>query len=122
MANRKTNQFSIATGISGLSFAVGLLQYNVPFQVYEATSQLTDFRTGICFDPNGLKAMDLMSPAMLAQFKRLATKNSCLGEEDTFINFRQGQGEQQGELIASVKSYDQAKTGMSSVHHGQFLA
>lgn len=91
----------------------------IPVQVYEASRAHAEVGAGICFGPNSIRAMSLIDPAIKVLFDRLATKNDDLEEEATFIDFRSGFGNL--EIIAKIKTADERKTGLSSVHRAEFL-
>jgi len=123
MTTATTRHHSIAIvggGICGLILAIGLLRREIPFHIFEASSQLSEIGAGIALNQNGISALSKISPELLVTFNHMVTKNADLEEEDVWINFHRG--DDTGELIASVKSTGEPKTGMSSVHRGQFLA
>lgn len=110
----------IGGGICGMIFATGLSRRGIPFHIFEASPTPSEIGAGIALNQNGISALSKISPDLLETFNRLVTKNADPKEEDIWINFRRG--DDTGELIASVRSSDDNKTGMSSVHRGQFLA
>lgn len=114
--------FSIAIvggGIGGIALAAGLLHRGIPVQVYEAARAHAEIGAGIAFGPNSVRAMTLIDPAIKIIFDRLATKNEALEEKETWINFRSGFGDLKE--IAKIRTTDEAKTGLSSVHRAHFL-
>ena len=120
--DQKQKSFEIAIvggGIGGIALAIGLIHRNIPVQVYEAARAHAEIGAGIAFGPNSVRAMSLIDPALKTIFNRLATKNADPEEEETWINFRRGFGNL--EEIAKVRTSDDEKTGLSSLHRAHFL-
>jgi salicylate hydroxylase len=118
----KIYQESIAIvggGIGGVALAVGLRRRGIPAHVFEAVEDFTELGAGIALGPNAIAALKLLDPEAGNVFDQLATKNAFGDEEGTWINFRSGMG--QPSLIAKVKTKDERKTGLSSVHRARFL-
>ena len=114
--------FSIAIvggGIGGIALAAGLLHRGIPVQIYEAAQGHAEIGAGIAFGPNSVRAMTLINPAIKTIFNRLATKNELFEEKETWINFRSGFGDMRE--IVKIRTTDQEKTGLSSVHRAHFL-
>jgi hypothetical protein len=109
----------VGGGIGGLALAIGLRHQGISVQIYEAASAFAEIGAGIAFGPNAISAMTLIDPAIREAFRRLATKNGFEEETETWINFRCGLGEPT--MIAKVRTGDQEKTGLSSVHRARFL-
>lgn len=132
----------VGGGIGGIALTIGLLRYvssehyqrlpgsryidsltmdsrGIDVQVYEARGAHAEVGAGICFGPNSIRAMALIDPAIRILFDGLATKNGTPGEEEMFIQFRSGFGDL--EEIVKIKTADERKTGLSSVHRAEFL-
>lgn len=75
-AKKPFNIAIIGGGISGLTLAIGLLQYNVPITIYEAASQFGEIGAGVAFGPNASLAMKLLSPKLEAAFNKCKTANT----------------------------------------------
>lgn len=109
----------VGGGIGGIALAIGLLHRGIKFQVYEAARAHAEIGAGIAFGPNSIRAMQVINPTMKTIFDRLATKNETPEEEETWINFRNGFDNL--DEIAKVRTTDERKTGLSSVHRANFL-
>lgn len=109
----------VGCGIGGVALAIGLFHRGVHFQIYEAGGAHAEIGAGIALGPNAIQAMGLINPALKAIFDRLATKNEAPEEEETWFNIRNGF--ENLDEIAKVKTTDERKTGMSSVHRAHFL-
>jgi 2-polyprenyl-6-methoxyphenol hydroxylase-like FAD-dependent oxidoreductase len=70
----------IGGGITGLALAIGLLQRNVKFTIYERTRTFREIGAGIGFTPNAERAMAALNPALHAAFRKVAAQN----DEDNF--------------------------------------
>ena len=84
----KESQFNVAIiggGIVGLSLALGLLQHNIEFKVYERASHFGEIGAGIGFTPNAERAMKQLDPRLLDAFRKVAAKNS-----EDFFNYMDG--------------------------------
>ncbi|CAA9962013.1 Mannitol 1-phosphate dehydrogenase [Pyrenophora teres f. maculata] len=78
MAASPTKPYSLAIiggGISGLSLAIALLQYNIPFTLYESAPRFGEIGAGVSFGPNAGLAMRLVSPAIFNAFEKCKTEN-----------------------------------------------
>ncbi|RMZ70632.1 mannitol 1-phosphate dehydrogenase [Pyrenophora seminiperda CCB06] len=78
MAPSPTKPYSLAIiggGISGLTLAITLLQYNVPFTIYESAPHFGEIGAGVALGPNAGQAMKLMSPAIFQAFLKCKTEN-----------------------------------------------
>lgn len=102
-----------------MTLAVGLLHRGIKVHVFEAAEDFTELGAGIALGPNAISALELLDPAAARVFDSLVTKNAFSEEEDTWIKFRTGMGEPS--VIAAVKTKDERKTGISSVHRAKFL-
>lgn len=109
----------VGGGIGGLAFAIGLLHRGIAVQVYESARAFTEIGAGIAIGPNGVRCLDLISPALKTAFDSLVTKNMGENEEATWINFRCGMGEPK--LVAKVHTINSGKTGLGGVHRAQIL-
>jgi 2-polyprenyl-6-methoxyphenol hydroxylase-like FAD-dependent oxidoreductase len=70
----------IGGGITGLALAIGLLQRNIKFTVYERAHTFREIGAGIGFTPNAERAMTALNPALHAAFRKVAAQN----DEDYF--------------------------------------
>jgi len=70
----------IGGGITGLALAIGLLQRNIKFTIYERAHSFREIGAGIGFTPNAEKAMTALNPALHAAFRKVAAQN----DEDYF--------------------------------------
>ncbi|XPS95368.1 hypothetical protein M3J09_004659 [Ascochyta lentis] len=70
----------IGGGITGLALAIGLLQRNIKFRIYERAHTFREIGAGIAFTPNAERAMTALNPALHAAFRKVASQN----EEDYF--------------------------------------
>ena len=109
----------VGGGIGGISLAIGLLRRGVPCQIYEAAPAFAEIGAGLGLGPNSVRSMKLIDPAIKAAYDKVKTKNLWKEEEETWINFRTGIGEPK--MVAKVRTTDEDKTGLSSVHRAHFL-
>lgn len=70
----------IGGGIVGLALAVGLLQRNIKFTIYERAQSFREIGAGIGFTPNAERAMVALNPSVHAAFRKVAAQN----DEDYF--------------------------------------
>jgi 2-polyprenyl-6-methoxyphenol hydroxylase-like FAD-dependent oxidoreductase len=70
----------IGGGITGLVLAVGLLQRNIKFTIYERAHAFREIGAGIGFTPNAERAMTALNPAIHAAFRKVGAQN----DEDYF--------------------------------------
>lgn len=70
----------IGGGITGLALAIGLLQRNIKFTIYERAHTFREIGAGIGFTPNAERAMTALNPALHAAFRKVAAQN----DEDYF--------------------------------------
>lgn len=70
----------IGGGITGLALAIGLLQRNIDFTIYERAKAFREIGAGIAFTPNAERAMKLLNPAIHAAYRKVAVQN----DEDYF--------------------------------------
>jgi len=78
----------VGGGISGLTLAIALLQYNVPITIYEAARHFREIGAGVGFGPNAGRAMELMSPKIFNAFMKCKTGNKA--GQDTWFTIRVG--------------------------------
>lgn len=70
----------IGGGITGLVLAIGLLQRNIKFTIYERAPEFREIGAGIGFTPNAERAMTALNPALHNAFRKVAAQN----DEDYF--------------------------------------
>ena len=118
--NRKGFNIAIVGGgIGGLCLAIGLTRRNIPVHIYEQAPAFAEIGAGIGFGPNGIRSMALIDPEIKRAFDQLRTRNLWKDEKDTWINFRSGIG--LPTLITDVRTNDEERTGLSSVHRAHML-
>lgn len=66
----------VGGGIVGLSLALGLLQRNIKFKIYERAHGFGEIGAGIGFTPNAERAMKLLDPRLHGAFRKVAARNS----------------------------------------------
>jgi len=66
----------VGGGITGLTLAIGLLQRNIKFKIYERTRSFREIGAGIGFTPNAERAMKRLDPRIHAAFRKGATQNT----------------------------------------------
>ena len=120
--NGNKEGFNIAIvggGIGGLCLAIGLIRRDIRVQIYEQAPAFAEIGAGIGFGPNSIRSMGLIDPEIKRAFDQLRTRNLWKDEEDTWINFRHGVGPPT--LITDVRTNDDERTGLSSVHRAHML-
>jgi len=92
MASSATKPYNLAIvggGISGLTLAITLLQYDIPFTIYEAAAHFGEIGAGVALGPNAGQAIKLMSPAIFEAFVKCKTGN--VGDKfDAWFTIRVG--------------------------------
>ena len=98
-------------GIAGLALAAGLYEKhkNIDFHIYEATAAYKDIGAGLAIHLNGIKAMELVTPALRQAY---SDKGSLMGEEDLEMSTEviMAHGTYGGELIAELGKAKGRKT------------
>jgi salicylate hydroxylase len=92
-AGSPTKDYNIAIvggGISGLTLAITLLQYDIPITVYEAAPHFGEIGAGVYFGPNAGRAMQLMSPKIHDAFNKVKTGNQWEEKLDSWFTIRVG--------------------------------
>lgn len=119
----------VGGGISGLTLAIALLQYNVPVTVYEAAPRFGEIGAGVGFGPNAGRAMKLMSPKIFDAFMRCKTENKS--RKDSWFTVRVGDarkadkdeyvrgGRKVGDALFDIPI--EAEGGRGGVHRARFL-
>jgi salicylate hydroxylase len=80
----------VGGGISGLTLAITLLQYDIPLTIYEAAPHFGEIGAGVAFGPNAGRAMELMSPKIFKAFMKCKTANADDPKVDTWFTIRVG--------------------------------
>jgi salicylate hydroxylase len=126
----------IGGGLAGLALTIGLLPYRqyITTTIYEAAGEFAEVGVGVAFGPNAVRAMGLISPAILKGFKKHATGNENAERENTWLSFRygmesrNGNGKAYGDLISHLEGGDLGdmleKEGISTrscIHRARFL-
>ena len=120
--------FSIAVvggGIGGLALAIGLLNRNVPFHVYESAHRFGEIGAGVALGRNSLHALTLIDEKVRHGYNKRATFNGYPDKRAVYFDFRWGQdgqgrnaGAKAGDLIDEVKDID---IGVNCIHRAHFL-
>ncbi|KAF9889833.1 hypothetical protein FE257_006923 [Aspergillus nanangensis] len=111
----------IGAGIGGLALAIGLLQQNVPFTIYESAAQFDAIGAGIGLGPNALRAMELMDSQFAAMYDQIKVGNTTPGrvhEQFEILSAGEGFGVHQGWHGGSVSH---PAFHRSSVHRRDLL-
>ncbi|KAJ4365610.1 hypothetical protein N0V83_008230 [Neocucurbitaria cava] len=87
----------VGGGISGLSLAITLLQYDVPLTIYEAAPSFSEIGAGVAFGPNAGRAMELMSPKIYDAFKKCKTGNVWEAQQNSWFTIRVGDARKAGQ-------------------------
>lgn len=116
----------IGGGLAGLALTIGLLPYstNVKVTIYESAPAFVEIGVGVAFGPNVVRAMGLISPGIVAGFKKHATGNSPEYPElkDAWAGFRygmdskNGNGKKYGDLICQLEGTKGGKGEMLERH------
>jgi len=80
----------VGGGISGLTLAITLLQYDIPLTIYEAAPHFGEIGAGVAFGPNAGRAMELMSPKIYNAFMKCKTGNTAQAKTDSWFTIRVG--------------------------------
>ncbi|ORY00960.1 salicylate hydroxylase-like protein [Clohesyomyces aquaticus] len=79
MGNQPTpkpfNLAIVGGGIAGLTLAISLQKYNIPFTLYESASKFGEIGAGVGFESCMVRVMERISPAIKEGFLRCATNN-----------------------------------------------
>lgn len=86
----------VGGGISGLTLAITLLQYDVPITVYEAAASFGEIGAGVAFGPNAGRAMELMSPKIYDAFLKCKTGNVWESQQNSWFSIRVGDARKAG--------------------------
>ncbi|XMA14642.1 hypothetical protein WAI453_007433 [Rhynchosporium graminicola] len=105
-------------GVGGLCLAIGLLQRNVDFILYESAANFCPTGAGLSFGPNSLRAMELLHPELLDRYRWHETKNAYKEKEQNWFEFRHGMAEKENEVVFG---FPKGYTGQSSIHRAMLL-
>lgn len=132
----------IGGGLAGLALTIGLLPHSqhIKTTVYESAPAFAEIGVGVAFGPNVVRAMGLISPAILKGFKKHVTGNSPAYPElaNVWASFRYGMdsrtkggsGRKYGDLICHLEGTEGGlgemleKEGIhtrSCIHRARFL-
>lgn len=121
----------VGGGISGLTLAITLLQYDVPLTIYEAAPHFGEIGAGVAFGPNAGRAMELMSPKIYNAFMKCKTGNTWQERQDSWFTIRVGdarradkdgyvrEGKKLGDALFDVPL--NSKGGRGGVYRAHFL-
>ncbi|KAI1322565.1 mannitol 1-phosphate dehydrogenase 2 [Xylariaceae sp. FL0255] len=133
--------FSLAIvggGITGLVLAISLTQQNISITLYESSSKFGEIGAGVGFGPNAVKAMQLISPGIMAGFRRCQTEQfeskrkiwfsvsvgDCrkAGDEDQGFEYAGRTGNKvEDELFEIPYTNIEGTGGVGGVHRARFL-
>ena len=123
-----TKPFTVAIiggGIGGLCFAIGLLEHNVPFHIYEQASAFAEVGLGVGFGPNAQQAMELIDPRIKQGYEKYETNSHDESAKDNFFQFRmgmEGKGGTDGLKVGDkISAPGGPGKGMSMIHRARFL-
>lgn len=136
LAPKPINVAIIGGGLAGLALTIGLLPYSqhIKITIYEAAAEFAEVGVGVAFGPNVVRAMGLISPAILKGFKKHATSNANPERQNTWLSFRygmesrDGNGKKYGDLISHLEGgylgemlEKEGITTRSCIHRARFL-
>lgn len=114
----------VGGGIGGLTLAAGLLQRNVPVQVYEAAPAFKEVGLGLSIGPAAHRAMPLIDPQIRRIYDSLITTHA---DSPGYERFRQtwfevvwatGDEAKTGEVLLDLKALP---SGQTTVRRADFL-
>jgi len=118
----------VGGGLGGIVLAIGLMQRNIAFHIYEAAAAFGEIGAGVAFGPNAIRALDLTSPLLTEVLNRHATDNDDAELATTFLSVARGtaEGGPFGEHLFHLKSSAASMRGAGpvarrSVHRARFL-
>jgi salicylate hydroxylase len=76
----------IGAGIGGLSLAIGLLNQNVRFTLYEAAGAYSAIGAGVGLGPNALRAMDMIDKRFKSLYDGISTGNLTPNKEHVMMD------------------------------------
>lgn len=100
----------VGGGISGLSLAITLLQYDIPITIYEAAPHFGEIGAGVAFGPNAGRAMELMSPKIFEAFMKCKTGNQWESKHNSWFTIRVGDA-RKADKNGVVRERDGVKVG-----------
>jgi salicylate hydroxylase len=133
-SNSSPKPFDIAIvggGISGLTLAIALLQYNIPITIYESAPRFGEIGAGVAFGPNAVRAMEMIHPKINEAFEKCKTDNTWGSQHLTWFTVRVGDarrgdkngyvkpGKKVGDALFEVKYEKDARSG--GVYRAHFL-
>lgn len=90
LPKRSFNLAIVGGGISGLTLALTLLEYNVDLTIYEAAPHFGEIGAGVSLGPNAGRTMQRMSPKILDAFLKCKTGNVWESKKNSWFTIRVG--------------------------------
>jgi salicylate hydroxylase len=93
LAPKPLNLAVIGGGFAGLALTIGLLPHpNIKTTIYESAPAFAEIGVGVAFGPNAVRAMGMISPGILNEFKKHLAGNDAgyPGLKDVWASFRYG--------------------------------
>lgn len=128
---RNFNLAIVGGGISGLTLAITLLQYDVDVTIYEAAPHFGEIGAGVALGPNAGRAMEAMSPKIHEAFQKCKTGNVWESKKNSWFTIRVGdvrkadkdgfvrEGKKVGDALFDVPLSSGGERG--GVYRAQFL-
>ncbi|KAF2731731.1 FAD/NAD(P)-binding domain-containing protein [Polyplosphaeria fusca] len=121
----------VGGGISGLTFAIGLLENGIRPTIYEAAAHFGEIGAGVAFGPNACRAIAKISPKVAAAFDKCKTANTFESKGNTWFDVRIGderRADKDGYVKPGVKVGDllyeilfSSNDNRGGVHRARFL-
>lgn len=114
----------VGGGIGGLSLAVGLLQRNIPVQIYEAASEFREVGLGLTIGPAAHRTMPLIDPQIRRIYDSFITTHADSPGYERFretwfeVVWATGNEEKSGDVLLDLKALP---SGQTTVRRADFL-